>query len=203
MDIALPLATYASTDAMTNLWIALGIGVIFGVFLEQGGMGSATRIMGQFTLRNFAVLKIMFSAIVTCAIGLYWFAQVGLLNYDQLVIEPTYLWAQASGAILFGFGFIVGGLCPGTACVAVASGRGDGVALLIGIFAGIVLFNETFTLLEPLYYSAPVEARSLPQLLEWGEHQMLALLTTVALSAFLVAHRIEKSHAANDRKQTS
>ena len=202
-DLVFPYAEYAPNHSLTELWIALLIGIVFGVFLEQAGMGSAKRIMGQFTLRNFAVLKVMFSAILTCAIGLYWLAQMGYLNYDLLAVEPTYLWAQIVGAVIFGVGFVLGGLCPGTACVAIASGRGDGLTLLVGIFGGIVLFNESFALIEPLYYSSPVEARTLPQLLEWGEHIMLAILTLIALGAFVVAHRIEKLQSPGQQEITS
>jgi uncharacterized membrane protein YedE/YeeE len=37
---------------------------------------------------------------------------------------------QLAGGLLFGAGFVVAGLCPGTSCVAAATGRGDGVAVV-------------------------------------------------------------------------
>lgn len=71
----MPLLEIGTISENTSLWIALLLGIGFGIFLEQGGMGNARKIAGQFYLRDLSVLKIMFSAIVTASLGLYWFAR--------------------------------------------------------------------------------------------------------------------------------
>ena len=175
---------------------ALLIGAVFGWFLEQGGMGNALRIAGQFYLRDLAVMKVMFAAIITTALGLFWFSQLHILDYNALHLLDTFTWPQAVGGLVFGAGFLIGGLCPGTSCVALASGRLDGGALLLGLVAGIVLFNESFNYLESFYYSGASGPLHLPQLL--GQSHAVALLVLVAtgLCAFAAAEFIERRSAS-------
>lgn len=192
MDLSFPIVEIASLSANTNLLIALVLGLGFGIFLEQGGMGSANKIAGQFYLRDLSVLKIMFSAIVTAAIGLFWFSRLGLLDYDSLFVEPTFVWPQIVGGLLFGAGFVIGGLCPGTSCVAASSGRLDGMVLLLGMFIGIVVFNEAFPLFEDFYRSGSIGKQDIPDLLGLPHGFSLILLVAAAITAFAIAERIEK-----------
>lgn len=173
------------------------IGGVFGWFLEQGGMGNAMRIAGQFYFRDLAVLKVMFSAIITTAIGLFWFARLGLLDYDSLIFLETYIWPQAIGGLIFGAGFVLGGLCPGTSCVALASGKLDGGALLLGLLAGIVLFNESFFLFETLYYSGARGELLLPQMFGQSHAKILLVLVALGLGAFAAAEQLERRTTAS------
>jgi hypothetical protein len=174
------------------LWIALFIGIGFGIFLEQGGMGSAAKISGQFYWRDLSVLKIMLSAIVTAAMGLFWFARLGWLDYGMVFVEPTFIWPQLVGGLLFGLGFVTGGLCPGTSCVAAASGRIDGLVLLLGLLIGIFIFNEAFSLIEAFYRSGSVGRSLLPDVLHISNITTLSILVLLAIAAFAVAELIEK-----------
>lgn len=175
-----------------GLWIALFLGIGFGIFLEQGGMGDARKISAQFYLRDLAVMKVMFSAVVTAALGLFWFAKLGWLDYDLIFVPPTYVWPQILGGIVFGAGFVTGGLCPGTSCVAVASGRLDGLALLFGLFVGIFLFNEFFDYFEEFYRSGSLGSIALPEYLGVSTASLLVGLVVVALALFLGAEAIER-----------
>lgn len=171
---------------------ALAIGGMFGWFLEQGGLGNALRIAGQFYLRDLAVMKVMFSAIITTAIGLFWFSRLNVLDYESLQFLETFTWPQALGGLLFGTGFLAAGLCPGTSCVALASGRLDGGAVLLGLVAGIVLFNESFPWIASFYYSGAVGQVHLPQLLGLSHASVLLLLVGFGLCAFAAAEKIER-----------
>ncbi|MFQ5431538.1 MAG: DUF6691 family protein [Nitrospinota bacterium] len=75
----------------------------------------------------------------------------GILDFDLLFINPTHLWAQIVGALLLGVGFTVGGYCPGTSIVAVASGKLDGMVYVAGFFAGLFLFPNIFDSIHDLY----------------------------------------------------
>lgn len=75
----------------------------------------------------------------------------GILDFDLLFINPTHLWAQIVGALLLGIGFTVGGYCPGTSIVAVASGKLDGMVYVAGFFAGLFLFPNIFDSIHDLY----------------------------------------------------
>ena len=62
-----------------SLPLALVIGAGFGAALEMAGLGNACKLAGQFTLRDFTVLKVMFSAILTAMLGSFWLGRLGLV----------------------------------------------------------------------------------------------------------------------------
>ncbi len=175
---------------MSAAWLpAFVIGVAFGWALERGGMGDACKLAGQFQLRDLAVFKIMFSAVLTAMLGGFWLARVGWIDLNAVALPPTAPLAQLAGGALFGVGFVVAGLCPGTSCVAAVSGRFDGLAAVLGMGAGVLLFAEAWNGLEGLYgtdrYVTIPEALGLPYGLVVG------LVTGAALVAFAAAERIE------------
>jgi membrane protease YdiL (CAAX protease family) len=89
-----------------------------------------------------AVVKVMFSAIVTAMVGIAVLSAVGVLDMKELYVEPTNLLAQIVGGLVFGAGFIVGGYCPGTSITAMATGRKDGLAFALGMLAGVLVYAE-------------------------------------------------------------
>ncbi len=63
-----------------TVWSALLVGVAFGYILENAGFGSPRKLTEQFTLRDWSVLKVMFTAIVVAAAGLQGLAALGVLD---------------------------------------------------------------------------------------------------------------------------
>ncbi|HNJ73012.1 MAG TPA: YeeE/YedE thiosulfate transporter family protein, partial [bacterium] len=106
-----------------SLIIAVFIGIGFGFFLEQAGFGSAVKLAQQFYLNDLSVFKVMFSALVTAMLGLFWLNKLDLLDLSAIRVLPTYIYPQLAGGVVFGVGFIMGGYCPGTCCVASVTGR--------------------------------------------------------------------------------
>ena len=51
-------------------FLALLIGLFFGIFLEQAGFGSSRKLAGVFYFKDMAVIKVMFSSVVTAMVGL-------------------------------------------------------------------------------------------------------------------------------------
>ncbi len=185
------LATQAN-----GLFLALVIGVGFGWFLERGGMGNARKLAGQFYFTDLTVFKMMFSAIITAALGLFWLSRLGVVDMSQIYLPPTYILPQLVGGLVFGIGFVMGGLCPGTSCVAMASGRLDGLALVGGMLGGILLFNELFPILEPFYHSTPRGDFTFPALLGIAPGTAVFLLVALGLAAFVAAALFETIRAS-------
>src|SRR3954468_14384657 len=123
---------------------ALVIGVAFGWCLERAGMGNARKLAAQFYLRDLTVFKVMFSAIVTAMLGAFWLARIGILDLSRVYVPETFILPQLVGGLVFGIGFAVGGLCPGTSCVAAVTGRIDGLVLVVGMFAGVLTTGLAF-----------------------------------------------------------
>lgn len=174
---------------------ALAIGFAFGWFLERGGLGSAPKLAGQFYLTDLTVFKVLFSALLTAMLGAFWLDRLGVLRLDLVYLPETFLLPQAIGGLLFGAGFLVAGLCPGTSCVAAATGRRDGLAVIGGMLIGVLVFNLAFEWVAPLYSATPLGAVRLTDLAGVSYGTGVAVVTALALAGFVVAGRIERGRA--------
>ena len=164
------------------LMFALAVGIAFGFTLERAGLGTAPKLAGQFYLADFTVMKVMFTAIVVAMTGAFWLARLGAIDLEGLAVPETFLLPQLAGGAIFGAGFLIAGLCPGTSCVAAASGRGDGVAVMAGMFAGILGAGLAFS---PFFTTTAFGAWTVPQLL----HVPYAVVAGAIVLAFAVAVR--------------
>jgi uncharacterized membrane protein YedE/YeeE len=174
-----------------GLIVALILGVAFGFFLEQGGLGDAKKLAAQFYFNDLTVLKVMFSAIVTAMLGLFWLGRLGLLDLGRVYLLPTFVAPQLAGGVIFGVGFVMGGLCPGTSCVALSSGRLDGFALLGGMLLGIIGFNEAYPLVRGFYESDAHGQVTLAQLVGVPHGVMVLLVVLAAIGSFMLAEQME------------
>jgi hypothetical protein len=192
MDMIAPFYELGRIGDGAALAVALLLGAAFGWFLERGGLGNARKLAGQFYLVDFTVFKVMFSAILTAMLGLFWLGRLGVVDVSRVYVPETYLLPQLVGGLVFGTGFVVGGLCPGTSCVAAATGRLDGLALVGGMLGGVWLFGEGFPLLQRFYVSTPRGTFTLPTLFGVPHGVVVFALVAIALSAFVAVGRFER-----------
>ncbi len=142
-----------------TVWSALLVGFAFGFILENAGFGSPCKLTGQFTLRDWSVLKVMFTAIVVAAAGLQGLAALGLLDIDAVFVPTSLVVASALGGVLVGAGFAIGGYCPGTSVVGLASGRLDALVFFAGLIIGTFAFAGLYgPAVEALMAMGEVEA---------------------------------------------
>ena len=113
--------------------VFLIIGFGFGYALEISGFGNSKKLAAQFYFKEMTVLKVMFTAIIVAMVGIFLSTAVGLLDYNMIWVNPTYLWPGIIGGLIMGVGFIVGGFCPGTSLVAVATAKIDGLFFSLGV----------------------------------------------------------------------
>ena len=178
-----------------SLIVAFVIGIGFGFALERGGFGNARILAAQFYFSNMRVLKVMFTAIVTAMLGIYYLSVIGFMDLSLVYVGETYILPQVVGGLILGFGFIIGGYCPGTSVVSFATGRLDGFIFLVGVFVGIFVFGEMFPLLESFYYSTNMGSLTLPQYFNLPYGLVVFLVVLMALYAFAVAGWAEKKFA--------
>jgi hypothetical protein len=160
----LPLSSTIEFSTAASLGLALLLGLGFGFCLERAGFGSARKLTAVFYLWDMAVVKVMFTAIVTAMVGLFLLSTLGLMDLSELYIEPTSLAAQALGGLVFGAGFIVGGYCPGTSIAAMATGRKDGMAFALGMLAGVTVYAEFTPGIEAWIKEGSIGELTLPTL---------------------------------------
>jgi hypothetical protein len=178
---------------------AVVIGLAFGFFLERAGLGNGRKLAAQFYLTDLTVFKVMFTAIVTAMLGLFWLSQAGLLDLSRIELTPTFLVPQVVGGVLFGAGFVIGGYCPGTSCVAAATGRLDGLAVFGGMILGILLFGEAYSFIQPFADSTSLGTLNFPQLFGIRPGVLVGGVTLGAVGAFLLSERIERQSGALNR----
>lgn len=172
---------------------AILIGIAFGAALESAGLGSAKKLAAQFYFADLTVLKVMFSAILTAMLGLFWLNWFGMVDLGAMYVPETLVLPQLTGGLLFGLGFVVAGLCPGTSCVAAATGRGDGLMVILGMFAGVLAGGFVFGLARQLFVSrGPL---TLPQLLDIPDGVAVCAIVFLALLAFRGAEWLERRNA--------
>jgi uncharacterized membrane protein YedE/YeeE len=191
--MSLPLLPHGVFGEATGLALAVLIGLGFGFTLERGGFGSSRRLAAQFYLYDMTVFKVMFTAIVTAMVGLFGLARLGLLDLEAVWINPTFLWPQLAGGFLLGVGFIVSGYCPGTAIVASASGKVDGVLALVGVALGIFVYGAAYSPAVDAFQKSGSQGRLLLSEMVGVSPNWLALaVVAVAAAGFVGAEALEK-----------
>ncbi len=195
MAVTAPFFEYGSFGESASLVVALVIGLAFGWFLERSGMGSAPKLAGQFYLRDLTVFKVMFTAIVTAMLGVFWLGWIGVLDVSRIYVPETWILPQLVGGAVFGAGFAMAGLCPGTSCVAAATGRIDGIAVVLGMFAGVLGTGFFFSKLAAFYASTPRGTYTLPTVFGTSYGIVVFAIVAIALAGFRAAEWVEARSA--------
>jgi len=99
---------------------------------------------------------------------------------------------QLVGGVIFGVGFATAGLCPGTSCVSAVTGRGDGMAAVLGMLTGVLVAGVFFSVLEPFYLSTPHGTFTLPALIRAPYGAVVFVIVAIAIAGFHLAEVIEQ-----------
>jgi len=187
-----PFYKYGLFGDDISLVVAFVIGIGFGFFLERGGFGNGRKLAAQFYFNDLTVFKVMFTAIITAMIGIYYLSVIGWMDLSLVYLNPTYIVPQTIGGLLLGFGFVIGGYCPGTSCVSAATGKIDGMVYLLGIVAGIFIFGEIFPFVSNFYNSTPMGQITLSQLFDIPYGILVFAVVLMAIGGFAAAQWAEK-----------
>jgi hypothetical protein len=193
-----PLYKFGWFDFAYSLQLAVLIGAFFGILLERAGLGNPKKLTAIFYLKDFSVLKVLFTAIVVCMLGLLYFSIFGWIDLGRVYLIPTYIWPQLLGGIVLGIGFIMGGYCPTTSTVGMASGKLDALVFIVGIILGSFAFAELFPLLEGLYQAGSMGPVRLSDV--FGIHSgIIALLVCImAVGAYWFVEKVEGKFGDKD-----
>ncbi|MBW2734654.1 MAG: YeeE/YedE family protein [Deltaproteobacteria bacterium] len=187
-----PLDLTASVGHGGVLVVSLVIGFLFGFILEAAGFGDSRKLAGQFYFTDLTVLKVMFTSIIVAAVLIGLASSLGLLNLDGIFVNPTHLGPGIIGGVVMGVGFIVGGYCPGTSLVSMATGKIDGMFFVLGVSIGIFAFGESVGSLGEWWLTSGDLGRfTLPELfgLSYGVTLLLVVLMALAMFAGFSALR--------------
>jgi len=174
-------------------------GMAFGFALERAGFGNARKLAAQFYFRDMRVLKVMFTAILTAMLLIFLSTALGLMEYRELFINPTHLWPGVIGGLIFGAGFVIGGYCPGTAVVSMATLGIDGIIFVVGLGIGMFVFGETVEFFRVFWdTSGDYGVVTLQDWLGVGAEVAVFAVVIMALVMFWGAEKTEAYFAARE-----
>jgi len=171
--------------------VYLLIGIAFGACLEVAGFGNSMKLAAQFYFKDMTVFKVMFTAIIVAASLIFLASGLGMLDYNLIWVPPTYLWPGIIGGLIMGVGFIVGGFCPGTSLVAMATGKIDGIFFVLGVLFGIFMFGETVSNFAVFFESSYMGRFTLPELFDTSYGAVTFAIVVGAILLFWGAEKVE------------
>lgn len=123
-----------------QLFFAIIIGLSFGFILQKVGAANPQRIIDMLRLKDFHLMKAIFTGIGLSSLLLFALMAAGLIDHSHLSVKTAYTGVALGGAIM-GIGWAVSGFCPGTGLVAAGSLRRDAPFFILGGLTGALLFT--------------------------------------------------------------
>jgi rhodanese-related sulfurtransferase len=195
----LPLEALLGKAGMYLVYLAIGFA--FGYVLEISGFAISTKLAAQFYFKDLTVLKVMFTAIVVAMVLIFGASALGLLDYNLIWVNPTYIWSGILGGLIMGFGFIIGGFCPGTSLVSMATFKIDGLFFALGGLFGIFLFGETVQYFEDFWNGSYLGRFTLMDWLGLPAGIVVLLVILMALIMFWGGEQLEHLFGGRDLKK--
>jgi len=199
MPFPLPLETLVGKPLEFLLFGILGFA--FGFVLEISGFGNSKKLAAQFYFKDMTVLKVMFTAIVVAMVLIFASVGLGLLDFNLVWVNTTYLWPGIIGGLIMGVGFIIGGFCPGTSLVSMSTFKLDGLFYVLGALSGIFLFGETVGLYEDWWNNSYYGRLTLMDVFNLPAGVVVVLVVLMALFMFWGAEQLEHIFGKRDLKK--
>lgn len=187
-----------------KFWAYVVYGIIgfgFGYVLEISGFGNSKKLAAQFYFKDLTVLKVMFTAIVVAMVLIFAASGLGLLDYNLVWVNPTYLWPGIVGGLIMGVGFIVGGFCPGTSLVAMVTRKIDGLFFVLGGLFGIFVFGEVVDYFSIFWHSSYYGRLTLMDVFKLPTGVVVVLVVAMALFMFWGGEQLERIFGKRDLKK--
>ncbi|MCJ7534586.1 MAG: rhodanese-like domain-containing protein [Anaerolineales bacterium] len=195
----LPLTELLGKYGAYFIFLLIGIG--FGFVLESSGFGNSKKLAAQFYFKDMTVLKVMFGSIVTAMVLIFGASALGLLDYNLVWVNPTYLWPGIIGGLIMGIGFIIGGFCPGTSLVAAATWKLDGIFFVLGVIFGIFIFGETVRSIDLFWNSSYLGRFTIMDWLGLSTGWVVLIIVLMALFMFWGSEQLEKIFGGKDPRK--
>ena len=108
-------------------------------------------------------------------------------------MNKTYWGGQIIGGLVMGAGFVIGGFCPGTSFVALASGKLDALFYILGMSFWVLVFSEGWDYFETLQNMGAFGRLSLDVWLGINPWVIAVVLLLVAVIGYRLTTALEKT----------
>ena len=113
------------------------------------------------------------------------------MSFEALYLNKTYWGAQIIGGLVMGAGFVIGGYCPGTSFVALASGKLDALFYILGMSFGVLVFSEGWDYFETLQNLGASGRLTLDEWLGLNPWLIAVVLLVVAIIGYRLTTALE------------
>jgi rhodanese-related sulfurtransferase len=190
--IPFPLSLEPMFGKLVAYLIFLAIGFLFGFVLESAGFNHSPTLAAQFYFKDLRVFKVFFTAIVVAMLLIFGASAIGLLDYNLIWVNPTYLWSGIVGGLIMGVGFILGGFCPGTSLVALATFKIDGIFFVLGGLFGVFAFSEVVDKITYFYNGSYFGRVTLMDIFNLPTGIIVILVTLMAIFMLWGGEKLEQ-----------
>jgi len=191
-----PIVKVFQLSPEVNFLIAVLIGIAFGFILEWGGFGNSRKLALQFYLKDFTVVKVMFTAIIVAMAGIIILGSIGILDLQKVYINTTYLWPGIIGGLIMGVGFAVGGYCPGTTFAGISTLKIDAFFYFFGLMIGMFVFGEAVPAFKEFFLSSNMGKVTLDIALGVKAGVIGFVVILIAIGMFFAGEYFEKKSGA-------
>ncbi len=171
-------------SVLTAVVIGVSMGFVFGFALEKSRVFEPGMIVGQMQLRNFIMLKVFLTAVIT---GLIVICIMHGFFAVKLVPKPLLYGANVLGGLILGAGITLAGACPGTVAAQIGAGYKDAWVILVGGLLGALTFSYLEPTLKPVLLSGGPGKLTLDKVVDmpfWLLALGFALLLIIVLVLF-------------------
>ncbi|MEO8763412.1 MAG: YeeE/YedE family protein [Ginsengibacter sp.] len=119
-------------------------GILFGIILVKSEVISWFRIQEMFRLQSFHMYGVIGSAILTGVISIQIIKRLGIKTIDgERIVLPQKKFhkGQVYGGLLFGFGWVLTGACPGPIFAQIGTGALVIIVTLVSAIAGTWVYG--------------------------------------------------------------
>lgn len=121
------------------------LGLLMGIILSAIGFTDYDQLFKMFT---FADTRMLFAFAGGVAIAAAVFSVLSVTKIARLD-KKSYHPGTIIGSIMFGYGWVMCGACPGVALIQLGQGKLPAILTLIGIYAGV----RTYRFLHERYFN--------------------------------------------------
>jgi len=167
------------------------MGFVFGFLLRKAYVSRFDTIVKQLILKDFTVMKVIFTAIIVGSIGIYFMKIFGWVALD--LSKASFL-AVIFGGTIFGIGMAITGYCPGTAIASLADGSKDMIYGISGMLFGSYFYAFSYPFLSNIFTISSTEyQKTIPMSSNISEWLVIAFLIVFAIVFFyFIEKKVEK-----------
>ena len=165
-----------------TLIFGLITGILFGFILQRSGILTYEKQVGALRFIDMTMFKLMLSAIIVGAIGIYLFNDLGVI---KLSLKGTSIGGQVVGGLIFGVGWALLGYCPGISAGALGEGHIDALWGIIGMLFGGAVYAMIYPFMKKYIISIGSYGKiSVPQLLGLNHWVVIIIFSILMLILF-------------------